>query len=66
MRGEPIGKGLVAEIVVVALLSGIALELLNWAFLAKRHRISALTRELEEARADATRLRTIIREATRV
>ena len=57
MRGEPIGKGLVIEIVVVALLSGVTLELLNWAFLAKRHRITTLTRELEEARADAMRLR---------
>jgi len=65
MRGEPIGKALVIEIVVVALLSGITLELLNWAFLAKRHRITVLTRELEEARADATRLRMLIREATR-
>ena len=66
MRGEPIGKGLVIEIVVVALLSGVTLELLNWAFLAKRHRITTLTSELEEARSDATRLRTIIREATRL
>jgi hypothetical protein len=66
MRGEPIGKGLVVEVVAVAVLSGLVLELTNWAFLAKRHRITVLTRELEEARAEATRLRSILREATRV
>jgi hypothetical protein len=66
LRGEPIGKGLVFEIVVVALLSGLALELANWSFLAKRHRITVLTGELEEAHAEATRLRAILREATRV
>jgi hypothetical protein len=66
MRGEPIGKGLVVEVVAVALLSGLVLELANWAFLAKRQRITVLTRELEDARADATRLRSILREATRV
>jgi len=66
VRGEPIGKGLVVEIVAVALVSGLALEVANWAFLAKRQRITVLTRELEEARADATRLRAILREATRV
>lgn len=66
MRGEPIGKGLVVEVVAVALLSGLVLELANWAFLAKRQRITVLTRELEDARSDATRLRSILREATRV
>lgn len=66
MRGEPIGRGLVTEVVVVALLSGLALELANWAFLAKRHRMTVLTEELDEARLEGARLRTILREATRV
>lgn len=66
VRGEPIGRGLLWEIVGVALVSGIALELTNWAFLAKRHRMTVLAGELEEARAEASRLRAILREATRV
>jgi hypothetical protein len=66
IKGEPIGKALVVEIVVVALLSGIALEVANWAFLAKRHRITTLARELEEARAESSRRRPIVRDATRV
>lgn len=66
MRGEPIGRALLAEVVVVALASGLALEVANWAFLAKRQRITVLSRELEEARAEASRLRSMLREATRV
>jgi len=66
LRGQPIGAALVTEIVAVAVISGLALELANWAFLAKRQRITVLTRELEEARGEASRMRTILREATRV
>jgi hypothetical protein len=50
----------------VALVTGALLELANWSFLAKRHRITRLSREVAEARAEATRLRAIEREATRV
>jgi hypothetical protein len=66
LQGEPIGRALVVEIVAVALFSGLALELANWSFLAKRKRISVLSHELDEARAEAARLRSILREATRV
>jgi hypothetical protein len=66
VRGEPIGKGLLWEAVGVAIVSGLLLELANWAFLAKRHRLTVLSRELEEARAEASRLRAILREAGRV
>jgi hypothetical protein len=65
-RGEPIGKGLVWTAVGIAVVTGLALEVANWAFLAKHRRMAAITREIEEARAEATRLRTLLRESTRV
>ncbi len=63
--GAPISAALVVGAVLVALVSGALLEGANWLFLAKRHRIDTLSREIEEARADASRLRAQIRDATR-
>jgi hypothetical protein len=64
--GEPIGKGLLFESLAVALVSGLLLEAANWSFLAKRHAIMRIGRELDEARSDGAKLRQRIREATRV
>lgn len=66
LRGAPIDMALLGSTLVVALVTGLLLELANWSFLAKRHRISRLTQEIAEARAEATRLRGIERDATRV
>ncbi len=63
--GAPISKSLIVASLLIALVSGALLEGANWLFLAKRHAINALTQELGEARADASRLRAQIRDATR-
>ncbi len=65
LGGASIDKALLWTTLVIALGSGLLLELANWAFLAKHAAISRLTQELAEARSDATRLRAQIREATR-
>jgi len=65
-RRQPIGGELVAEAIAVALVAAALLEAANWAFLGKRRRITALARELDEARAEGVRLRTILRDAARV
>jgi hypothetical protein len=66
IRHEPISRALLGEALGIALAIFALLELANWAFLGKRQRITTLTRELEEARAEGARLRTILRDATRV
>jgi hypothetical protein len=54
------------ESVAVAVASGIFLEAANWFFLAKRHRITRINEELDEAREAGRNLEKIIREASRV
>jgi hypothetical protein len=66
ISGAPISKSLLIGSLAIALVSGLLLEAANWLFLAKRHAMNALTRELGEARADASRLRAQIRDATRI
>jgi hypothetical protein len=66
LRHEPIGRGLLGEVVGIALVTAVLLELANWAFLGKRRRMMILSRELDEARVEGARLRTILRDATRV
>jgi hypothetical protein len=63
--GAPISKSLIVASLLIALVSGALLEGANWLFLAKRHVMNALTQELGDARADASRLRAQIRDATR-
>jgi hypothetical protein len=46
--------------------SGVLLEAASWAFLAKRRRIAALTRELADARAEGLRLRGLLRDASKL
>jgi len=54
------------EALGVAIASGIALELANYLFLAKRHQISRLSDEIVEARKESRLLEQKIREAGRV
>ena len=46
--------------------SALLLEAASWSLLAKRRRITLISRELEEARAEGGRLRAQLREAARV
>ncbi|HET8644301.1 MAG TPA: hypothetical protein VFO85_02355 [Vicinamibacteria bacterium] len=54
------------EAVGVAVATGVFLEAANWFFLAKRHRITRINAELDEAREAGRHLEKIIREASRV
>jgi hypothetical protein len=65
INGADISTSLIVGSVLVALVTGALLEGTNWLFLAKRQKIDTLSREIEEARADASRLRAQIRDATR-
>ena len=66
VNGAPLGKGLLWTSLGVALVSGVLLERANWSFLAKRNAMTRLGHELDEARAEGQKLRTQIREASRV
>ena len=66
VKEAALGKALLMEAVGVAVVSGILLETANYLFLAKRHLMTRLSGELEEARAEGVRLRQKIREAERV
>jgi hypothetical protein len=66
LKGEPLGLNLLFNAIGIAVVSGLLLEAANWAFLAKRQRISRLSAELTEAEAEARQLRMKIRDATRV
>jgi len=66
VKGVDISTNLLANAVGVAIVSGLLLEAANWSFLAKRSAITRLTAEIEEAEAENTRLRQLVRDATRV
>jgi hypothetical protein len=66
MNGAALSVDLLRNAVGIAFVTGLLLEGANWAFLAKRHAITRLSAELGEARAEAARLRQLIREASRV
>jgi len=61
-----IGMPLLWEVVAVAILSGVLLELANYFFLAKRKAMSRLSGEIEEVEAERRSLQQKIREASRV
>jgi len=61
-----IGKPLLWEVVAVAILSGVLLELANYFFLAKRKVMSRLSGEIEEVEAERRSLEQKIRETSRV
>jgi hypothetical protein len=66
VNGAPLSKGLLWTSIAVAIVSGLMLELANWSFLAKRNSMMRLSHELDEARAEGQKLRTLIREANKV
>jgi hypothetical protein len=66
LRDQAMSMGLVWEALFLAVVSGALLEAANWFFLAKRHRITRITEELDEAREAGRHLEKIIREASRV
>jgi len=63
--GETWSRDLLWSAVGVAVASGVALELANYAFLAKRRAISRVALEIETAQAEGLRLKQKIREASR-
>jgi predicted component of type VI protein secretion system len=50
----------------LALVVAVLLEAANWAFLAKRQRLARLLGELAEARDEGTRLRQLLRDASKL
>ena len=66
LQDHPVNFDLVKSGLLVALASGILLELLNYVALAKRQAIRRITRDLEDARAEGRSLQQKIREASRV
>ncbi|HXY38057.1 MAG TPA: hypothetical protein VEQ10_00215 [Vicinamibacteria bacterium] len=63
LQGAHLDGQLLWACILIAVASGLLLEGANWAFLAKRHRMTRLSAELEEARGEASRLRQLLREA---
>jgi len=66
LNQAPLSTRLLWTSVAVAIFAGLLLELANWSFLAKRNAMMRISGELEEARSEGQKLRTQIREATRV
>ena len=66
VHDDPISVGLLVASAVIAIVSGILLELVNWSFLSKRSAMTRISGEIEEARAEGARIRQQMREATRV
>ena len=65
-KDRQIAIGLLWEVIAVAVLSGLLLELINFFFLAKRKAMSRLSAEIEQVEAEANALKQKIREASRV
>ena len=66
LKGEPLSMNLLWNAIGIAILCGALLEAANWAFLAKRHTITRVSAELDEANGEARLLRQKIRDATRL
>ena len=66
LQEQPWSTGLLWKGVAVALLSGIVLEAANYLFLAKRQVMTRIGADIDEARAEGTRLRQQIRDASRL
>ncbi len=64
--GAPISSSLLLNAAVIAIVAGLLLEAANWSFLAKRSRMTRISEEIEEARAEGARIRQQLREATRI
>jgi hypothetical protein len=65
-KGAALDASLLGNAIGIAIVTGILLELANWTFLAKRQRITRLSAELQEAQAEGTRLRQLIRDSKHV
>jgi hypothetical protein len=65
VKGAHLSTNLLLNALGVAIVSGLLLEAANWSFLAKRGAITRLSAELEEARAEGSRIRAQIRDAAR-
>ncbi len=66
VKETPISVSLLLNAAGVAIVAGLLLEAANWSFLAKRSRITRISEEIDEARAEGARIRQQLREATRV
>jgi DNA-directed RNA polymerase subunit RPC12/RpoP len=66
LQEQSLDQGLLIRSLIVAVVSGVALELANLLFFAKRQRIRRLSAEIDEARGDSRAIQQKIREATRV
>jgi hypothetical protein len=66
LENHAVSLDLVWASALVALGSGVALELLNYVALAKRKAITRINQDLEDARAESRALQQKIREASRV
>jgi hypothetical protein len=66
LHDMPMTSDLIVRAVTVAVVSGIALELLNYVALAKRKHIRRISQDLDEARAEGRALQQKIRDASRV
>ena len=66
LHDMPMTTDLIVRAVMVAVVSGIALELLNYVALAKRKHIRRISHDLDEARDEGRALQQKIRDASRV
>jgi hypothetical protein len=65
LKDMPMSTALIWRAVVVGVVSGIALELINYMALAKRKHITRITNDLEEVRQEGRTLQQKIRESSR-
>jgi hypothetical protein len=61
-----LGSDLIRNAALIALASGVILELANYLFLAKRHRITRITQEIEALDGEVRQLEQRVREASRM
>jgi predicted RNA-binding Zn-ribbon protein involved in translation (DUF1610 family) len=66
LKGAPVNGNLIGNAIGVAVVCGLLLEAVNWAFLGKRQRITRLSEELDELEVEARVLRQKIRDASRL
>jgi hypothetical protein len=65
IENQPLGTELLWQSAMVAVASGVVLELANFMFLAKRQAIRRLASEIEDARTEGRHLQQKIRDASR-
>jgi len=65
LKDQPFSTGLLLQAVMVALATGVALELLNYVALAKRKAITRISHDLDEAREEGRALQQKIRDSSR-